>query len=526
MKYNFNLQLFALIGSQKNQGGTKNNIDNGKSSGSSSGSSSGGSSSSTTGGSSTVGGGSSSTTGGGTSHTIGNQHSTTTGSSETVGSQQGGSHSTGTTVTGATGTVDANTQAKRDQALADYNADGKVTDAYNRLQATLDQKPGFQSQYESKLNDLYNNIMNQSKFSYDFNADAMYNMYKDQYTQNGKRAMQDTMAQQQAMNGGYGSSYAQTAGQQTYQNYLQQLNDMLPTLRNQAYQEYQDEQNRLLQQYNLTNDAYNREYGQYRDAVSDWQADRGFNQGMYQDERNFDYSQYNNDRNFWNQEYWNERNAQQTSNSSSDSTNWSNSKSNTTNRSETDSTSESTTDSTNWSNTNQSSWQDSTNWSNTNSSHWTNSDKSTSSATKTVPETKMEQTAKADVKNEHYWGDSIPDNLGEGIRADSKVDASKANKYTGTTNIAARNAGAFNINPNGNLSNMSDGDLIEMAGSLKQKIADDPQNRDQIIQDYQRGMQLTNAEMEWVLRFGQNNLYNTQSWSNKNNSSNPWMNYR
>lgn len=522
MKYNFNLQLFALIGSQKNQGGTKNNIDNGKSSGSSSGSSSGGSSSSTTGGSSTVGGGSSSTTGGGTSHTIGNQHSTTTGSSETVGSQQGGSHSTGTTVTGATGTVDANTQAKRDQALADYNADGKVTDAYNRLQATLDQKPGFQSQYESKLNDLYNNIMNQSKFSYDFNADAMYNMYKDQYTQNGKRAMQDTMAQQQAMNGGYGSSYAQTAGQQTYQNYLQQLNDMLPTLRNQAYQEYQDEQNRLLQQYNLTNDAYNREYGQYRDAVSDWQADRGFNQGMYQDERNFDYSQYNNDRNFWNQEYWNERNAQQTSNSSSDSTNWSNSKSNTTNRSETDSTSESTTDSTNWSNTNQSSWQDSTNWSNTNSSHWTNSDKSTSSATKTVPYEAPSK--KADIDTKHWYGDSVSGDMGESVRADSKIDPTESYKYSSTnsSSIPARNAGAFNISENGNLNKMSDQDLIQMSSALRQELAQNPQKQSEIIRDYQNGMKLTDAEMQWVLRFGQNNLKNTSSnWS----STTPWMNY-
>ena len=217
--------------------------------------------------------------------------------------------------------------------------------------------------------------MNRDKFSYDFNADSMYQMYKDKYTQAGKKAMENTMAQNAALSGGYGSSYAQTAGQQTYQNYLQQLNDMLPTLRNQAYSEYQDEANRQLQQYNLTNDAYNREYGQYRDLVSDWQSDRAFNQSNYQDERNFDYNQFANERNYWNQEYWNERNAEQSSYNTSDSRNWADSTSNTNTNSTSSTQFGETTNTSNWSNTNSNAW------SNTNSS--TNySDNSGSSSAK------------------------------------------------------------------------------------------------------------------------------------------------
>lgn len=150
----------------------------------------------------------------------------------------------------------------------------------------------------------------------------MYQLYKDQYTTQGKKAMQDTLGQASALNSGYGSSYAQSAAQQTYQNYLQDLNNMIPTLRNQAYNEYMQEGQDLLNKYNVSSDAYNREYGQYRDSVADWQADRSFNYGMYSDERNFDYNKFNADRNYWNQEYWNERNSAQSNQQAAVENNW------------------------------------------------------------------------------------------------------------------------------------------------------------------------------------------------------------
>lgn len=268
------------------------------------------------------------------------------GQSHTVTHSEGGSHAESSGKSWASGKVEDNTQQHRNAYNTDYSEGNKVTDTYNRLQATLDQKPGFQSQYETKLNDLYNQIMNREKFSYNFNADPMYQMYRNNYTQQGQRAMQDTMGQQVALTGGYGNSYAQTVGQQTYQNYLQQLNDRLPELRNMAYQQYQDEQALDLQKYNITSDAYNREYGQYRDSVSDWQADRSFNQAAYQDERNFDYNQFTNERNYWNQEYWNEKNAEHSNYQVTDENNWQDSVSDTTYS--------------NWSDSSTSSWSDST----------------------------------------------------------------------------------------------------------------------------------------------------------------------
>ena len=112
----------------------------------------------------------------------------------------------------------------------DASADQAYQNALAALQQAQSQMPTYQATYDQQLQDLYNQIVNRDKFSYDLNADALYQQYKDQYTTQGKLAMMDTMGQAQAMTGGYGNSYAQSVGQQAYQGYLQQLNDVIPEL--------------------------------------------------------------------------------------------------------------------------------------------------------------------------------------------------------------------------------------------------------------------------------------------------------
>lgn len=293
------------------------------------------------------------TEGGSESHSVGGSSSQSVGGSQSRSQSVGGNQQVGSGKTWASGKVDARTQQKFNDATQDYVRSAQVEDAYANLQNAINSKPAFQSKFEDKLNDMYDRIMNREAFTYDFNKDAMYKQYKDMYTQQGKRAMEDTMGQLSAMNNGYGSSYAQTAGQQTYQNYLQTLMDKIPELRKQALEEYDREGARLDKQYQLTNDAYNREYGQYRNEVGDWQADRSFNQSAYQDERNFDYNKAQNDRNFWQNEYWQERNAEQSNMNQSQGTNWN----------------EGYQEGRNWSNTESQNWQDTTarNWSDTQS---------------------------------------------------------------------------------------------------------------------------------------------------------------
>ena len=152
--------------------------------------------------------------------------------------------------------------------------------------------PEFSSQYEATLNSLYNQLANREKFSYDFNKDAMYKMYKDNYMAQGKKAMEDTIGTASALTGGYASSYSQTAGQQTYQNYLQKLNDVIMTLRNNAKEEYDDEGNRLNNLFSMANTMYGNDWNKYRAAVSDYQADRSYHQAQANADRDFAYKMY------------------------------------------------------------------------------------------------------------------------------------------------------------------------------------------------------------------------------------------
>ncbi len=177
-----------------------------------------------------------------------------------------------------------------------YKPGQGVTDAWKYYQQVNNSRPGaYQSKWQDELDKLYKQIAERKPFQYDLNADSLYHQYKDQYTLGGQQAMMDTMGQASALTGGYGNSYAQTAGQQTYQGYMQKLNEVIPQLEDRAYGRYRDEGQDLYNLYGLTQGNDDRDYGRYRDQVGDWQADRGFAYGAWKDERGFDYGAYQDD---------------------------------------------------------------------------------------------------------------------------------------------------------------------------------------------------------------------------------------
>ena len=112
----------------------------------------------------------------------------------------------------------------------------QIAHAQKLLDNLLKDKPGaYQSQYQNDITNTIGQIKNRKPFSYDVNADALYKQYKDQYVNLGKQAMVDTMGQAAALTGGYGNSYAATVGNQAYQSYLSQLNNVVPELYDKAY---------------------------------------------------------------------------------------------------------------------------------------------------------------------------------------------------------------------------------------------------------------------------------------------------
>ena len=100
------------------------------------------------------------------------------------------------------------------QNPGNYAEGQRVSDAYKQYQGAVAAKPAdYASPYQGQIDAAYQKILSRQPFKYDMNADAMYQQYKDAYTRQGNMAMRDTMGQAAAMTGGYGNSYAQTAGQ-------------------------------------------------------------------------------------------------------------------------------------------------------------------------------------------------------------------------------------------------------------------------------------------------------------------------
>lgn len=173
-----------------------------------------------------------------------------------------------------------------------YSYDASTDAAYQQALAALQQAsanvPTYKASFDQQLQEVYDRIVNREKFSYDMNSDALYQQYADQYQMIGQQAMMDTMGQAAALTGGYGNSYASTAGNQAYQAYLQQLNDVVPELYGMALDQYNAEGDKLLTQYAMLGDMADDEYGKYQDSLNQyWQnvnyqkqtADDAYNRG-------------------------------------------------------------------------------------------------------------------------------------------------------------------------------------------------------------------------------------------------------
>ena len=135
-----------------------------------------------------------------------------------------------------------------------------------------DEKPVYDDSYDKKLNESYDKIKNRSSFRYSLKNDPMYTKYRNDYISQGKMAMRDTAGRASSLSGGYASSYAETAGQQSYDSYLTKLGDVIPELYQLAYSRYAEEGDRLKDEYELLEGLRDDEYRRYTDALDDYNA--------------------------------------------------------------------------------------------------------------------------------------------------------------------------------------------------------------------------------------------------------------
>ena len=159
-------------------------------------------------------------------------------------------------------------------------------------------KNGY-GKYSSEVDNLYNDIMNAEKFSYDPAKDKLFQLYKEQYDAQGSRAMQNQLGAAAAFSGGYNSSVAQTSSQNAYQNYLSALSEKAAETYQNALNMYRYNQQNMFDKYNAArdmNNASNEAYWKQADAKAQ-RMNSAYN--AYNDDRNYQYNKYSSDRNFY-----------------------------------------------------------------------------------------------------------------------------------------------------------------------------------------------------------------------------------
>ena len=177
--------------------------------------------------------------------------------------------------------------------IKSYTPSKAVNAAKSTLQKTEKARPAaYTSKYGTQITGLADAIANRKGFSYDYTKDALYQNYKDQYQRQAQLGMQNATAQAAALSGGYGNSYAATAGNLAYQENMSALNNIIPSLYEAAYNRYQtdlDNQRSDLSMYQGLDES---DYAKYRDKVGDWQDDRNYYANRYDAAYNNDFNNY------------------------------------------------------------------------------------------------------------------------------------------------------------------------------------------------------------------------------------------
>lgn len=149
---------------------------------------------------------------------------------------------------------------------------------------SYDEAPTYENTFAQQQKDLLDRILNREDFAWSKETDPQWSSYKKSYLREGDRATANALAQASAASGGRPSSYAVNAATQAGDYYATKLNDMIPTLYQQAYERYLDEYNMKLKDLNAVNQQEQLDYAKYLDRLGQFNTDRGFAYQNYADD--------------------------------------------------------------------------------------------------------------------------------------------------------------------------------------------------------------------------------------------------
>lgn len=149
---------------------------------------------------------------------------------------------------------------------------------------SYDEAPTYENAFAQQQKDLLDRILNREGFSWSKETDPQWSSYKKSYLREGDRATANALAQASAASGGRPSSHAVNAATQAGDYYATKLNDVIPTLYQQAYERYLDEYNMKLKDLNAVNQQEQLDYAKYLDRLGQFNTDRGFAYQNYADD--------------------------------------------------------------------------------------------------------------------------------------------------------------------------------------------------------------------------------------------------
>lgn len=146
--------------------------------------------------------------------------------------------------------------------------------------------PEYTSQWDQIIKDLTDQILGREDFEYDYTQDPNYKQYREAYTREGERAMQDTIGEVAARTGGLASSYAASAANQANNYYMSALADKIPELRQMAYEAYLQGIQGQRDDLSMILGLESMDYEKYLNSLGQWNTDRNFDYGVWRDQVN------------------------------------------------------------------------------------------------------------------------------------------------------------------------------------------------------------------------------------------------
>jgi hypothetical protein len=167
-------------------------------------------------------------------------------------------------------------EERRDYTPPEYGGNRPGAEAGRYYQAMRAAEEGFSNPYAEDIEALMERLNTMPKYSYDANADPLYQSIRDRAVRDGKMAARDTTARMAGLTGGMGNSYAASAGNQAAQEHLRRATEQLPALEGNARTAYYADMDAQLERLNMLLGMTDRE-------LSAWQQERAYNRDAYAD---------------------------------------------------------------------------------------------------------------------------------------------------------------------------------------------------------------------------------------------------